>query len=109
MFDDFVVTSKLVVRWFVTVARALVIPLVLFVIIKLNVTGSIIYKEHMEKYPYCGSMYQPPIEAAGRAANAEDAKKRYRWAVYLRNINFGKTGNRPKYYQCSGSVITDRY
>lgn len=76
-----------------------------------NAYEYMIDKDQLKQYPYCGSMYHSPDGAAGRAANAKNAKKDYRWQVGLLRANLQTKGNLPKTYKktyCSGSVITDR-
>ena len=71
---------------------------------------NMINPEHLKKYPYCGSMYYPPIKATGRAVNTEPSKKLYRWVVLIWRKNYSPDGvNLIKETSCSGTVITDRY
>ena len=62
--------------------------------------------DHLRKYPYCGSMYQP--NAPGRAINAEKSKKLYRWVVLIKRRNYYPKNKNRKTTICSGTVITDR-
>ena len=71
---------------------------------------NMINPEHLKKYPYCGSMYYPPIKATARAVNTEPSKKLYRWVVLIWRKNYSPDGvNLIKETSCSGTVITDRY
>ena len=62
---------------------------------------------HLDKYPYCGSMYHPDL--TGRAVNAEKSKKLYRWVVFIRTRNYYPKNKNRFTTRCSGTVITDRY
>ena len=66
----------------------------------------VIDKDHIKKYPYCGSMHYSP-EVQSRAINAEDAKYLYRWVVLIVRYNIQKDGKLKK-SRCQGSVITER-
>ena len=70
---------------------------------------NMISPEHLKKYPYCGSMYYPPIKTTGRAVNTEPSKKLYRWVVYVERKNYSPDGvDLIQTTKCSGTVITDR-
>ena len=57
----------------------------------------VIDKDHIKKYPYCGSMHYSP-EVQSRAINAEDAKHLYRWVVLIVRYNIQKDGKLKKTY-----------
>ena len=67
----------------------------------------VIDKDHIKKYPYCGSLEYSP-ETQSRAVNAEDAKHFYRWVVLIGRNNIQKNGQKKNTW-CQGSVITERY
>ena len=66
----------------------------------------VIDKDHIKKYPYCGSLDYSP-ETKSRAVNAEDAKHFYRWLVLIGRNNIQKNGQKKNTW-CQGSVITER-
>ena len=66
----------------------------------------VIDKDHLKKYPYCGSMHYSP-DVQSRAVNAKDAKHLYRWVLLLGRSNIQKDGEFKKTW-CQGSVITER-
>ena len=72
-------------------------------------------EEHLNEYPFCGSMatdaWNTHHESEGRVVNAEDAKKNYRWVVFLQRHNIQKPIDgkaKSKVTNCVGTVITDR-
>ena len=67
--------------------------------------------DHLKEYPYCGSMlpWDATEEISGRAVNAEPSKKLYRWVVYLIGTRYSLVGKTYERFDCSGTVITDRY
>jgi hypothetical protein len=67
---------------------------------------SMIDKEHLMEYPYCGKMQQP-VKIAGRVANSKAAEEDYRWVVLITRKNLRKDG-RTDEGRCSGTVITER-
>ena len=73
--------------------------------------GKMIDKDHLEKYPYCGSMHYTGSEytrSSSRAVNAkEDYKKWYRWLVVLIIENMDRNGVLSP-GTCTGSVLTER-
>ena len=68
-------------------------------------------KDHLEKYPYCGSMHYTGSEyttASSRAVNAkEDHEKWYRWLVVIRRENMDRNGVLTT-GTSTGSIITER-
>ena len=68
---------------------------------------SMIEKDHLAQYPYCGKMNIPSKPASARVVNFVAPEETYRWAVLVQNYNLFKDG---KMYKgtCTGSVITDR-
>ena len=67
---------------------------------------SMIDKEHLMEYPYCGKMQQP-VKIAGRVANSKIAEEDYRWVVLITRTNL-RTDDRFDESRCSGTVITQR-
>ena len=69
-------------------------------------------KNHIAKFPYCGSMYQGSPGTQGRAVNAEDSELNYRWSAMLKRKNtlVKSIGDVEYMYEflCSGSIITER-
>lgn len=66
-------------------------------------------KDHLDMFPYCGSMYQGNTKTKARAINSQESEQDYRWAVFiLRRYIEPKSGNEFTTL-CSGSIITDRY
>ena len=67
--------------------------------------------DHLKEYPYCGSMLPSDAteETSGRAVNADPSKKLYRWVVYLILTQYSLVGKTYERFDCSGTVITDRY
>ena len=65
-------------------------------------------KNHIARFPYCGSMYQGFPETQGRAVNAEDSELDYRWSAMLKRRNTQPTTGDVSLGLCSGSIITDR-
>ena len=60
---------------------------------------SMIDKEHLMEYPYCGKMQQP-VKIAGRVANSKAAEEDYRWVVLIKRKNLRTDG---KFYK--GNVL----
>ena len=62
--------------------------------------------DHLNLYPYCGSMnYKGNNQAAsGRVVNSKTPTDVYRWTVLLMRLKYQKY----KAY-CTGTIITDRY
>jgi hypothetical protein len=67
---------------------------------------SMIDKEHLMKYSYCGKM-KTPVKIGGRVANSKTAEEDYRWVVFIKRKNLNING-RMDPTGCSGTVITDR-
>ena len=67
--------------------------------------NSMIDTQHLEQYPYCGSMdYSGNSHgSSARVANSESPKEFYRWTVYQIRLIHNKHELR-----CSGTIITDR-
>ena len=67
--------------------------------------NSMIDTQHLEQYPYCGSMdYSGNSHgSSARVANSESPKEFYRWTVYQIRLIHNKHESR-----CSGTIITDR-
>ena len=72
-------------------------------------TPNVVDGDHFNLYPNCGVIDTPQNVNTGRAINAVDARKQYRWVVLIERdvYNTIKKSNVIKY--CSGSIITDRY
>ena len=76
--------------------------------------NSMIDKDHLKNYPYCGSMFYPSLnpnysgKSSGRVTNSKMAKNVYRWIVKLNRKNLAFAGDL-RTSSCSGSVITERY
>ena len=104
------VTTKSILRIVQLQTHTLLQISVLFYVIYTCNTSEIenIDKEHLEMFPYCGSMYQERNEPTGRAINADDSKYNYRWSALIRRFNTGPKDTKPKSSRCSGSIITDR-
>lgn len=78
-------------------------------VIQLSSCQEIIDKDHLKRYPYCGTELQSeakPVRA--RITNSKIDKTLHRWVVYVERTTTDKWG---KYEEtpCSGSVITSRY
>ena len=78
----------------------------------------LIDKDHLAKYPYCGSMYYEGTRYStgrqgcmpnciGRAVNANRSTSNYRWLVVLEKRNMNVRGI-IRSAACTGSVITER-
>ena len=78
-----------------------------FVLDILMADNSWIDDKHLQKYPFCGKMNIPSIEAKSRVVNSEEPTETYRWVVRIKRLNRGRDGEMyPS--SCSGSVITER-
>ena len=77
----------------------------------MSLAHDLIDKDHLDSYPYCGSMHYTGSEytrSINRAVNAkEDYKKWYRWLVVLEHKNMDRTGVLNT-GTCTGSIITER-
>ena len=87
----------------------------LFCILKeFRCDNSMIDQDHLNNYPYCGSMFYPSLnlnyvgKSSGRVTNSKMAKNIYRWIVKLNRKNLIKGGDLRR-SSCSGSVITEWY
>ena len=70
--------------------------------------NSVIAKDHLEKYKYCGSMYYVGnTPSLARISNAQDATKEYRWVVQIVRTNVQKDKTQ-EMTGCTGSIITER-
>ena len=62
--------------------------------------------QHLEQYPYCGSMNyigNKPASSA-RVVNSKTPKEVYRWIVLQIRLKYKKHES-----TCGGTIITDRY
>ena len=77
----------------------------------MSLAHDLIDKDHLDSYPYCGSMHYTGSEytrSINRAVNAkEDYKKRYRWLVVLEINNMNRNGDLST-GTCTGSVLKER-
>ena len=74
-----------------------------------NADNSVIDKDHLENYKYCGSMYYVGnTPSLARISNAQDATKEYRWVVAIVRTNVNKDKTTTSILDCNGSVITER-
>ena len=77
-------------------------------------------QEHLNEYPYCGLMTTEHMDTSdmdtdmgtsGRAVNAKNGSRDYRWVVLIRHLAYHKActarGLRRSSY-CAGTVVTDR-
>ena len=79
------------------------------VLIQLSSCQEIIDKDHLKKYPYCGTELQSeanPVRA--RITNSKVDKTLHRWVVYVERTTTDKNGHYEE-TPCSGSVITPRF
>ena len=68
--------------------------------------SEMIDSQHLQLYPYCGSMdYKGNNQAtSGRVINSKTPKDFYRWTVLLKRFTYQKYMS-----YCTGTIITDRY
>ena len=64
-------------------------------------------EKHLEKYPFCGRMKTPSMEALGRVVNSDEPKDYYRWVLRITRDNLNTDGRMHR-SRCSGSVVTER-
>ena len=85
------------------------ISIFIFLLGTLLANDSMIDKDHLTKYPFCGRMstYRPSRALRSRVVNSGPPEDHYRWVLHIirQNLNIDDTFSYPV---CTGSVITDR-
>ena len=66
-------------------------------------------RDHLDMFPYCGVLDTPQNVNTGRAVNAVDVRKQYRWVVLIERFVYNNIKKLTDTRRCTGSIITDRY
>ena len=92
-----------------TLNKTLFLPVFFAILFDILVAdNSLIDRQHLKKYPFCGKMQSPSKASTGRIVNSETVSENYRWVVQLTINNRNANGHLFRQFLCSGTILTER-